>query len=1212
MTNTESEEIILFNNAPLDNSEEDVFDFNIKAKALNSAINNKARAIALIGEYGSGKSTLTNLLFEQNKDTFEKPIYINLWDCICKKENKDDDKERINQFTKSFLYQFASGNKEKTGFTRYINQRLSKNYGKLSVAVSKIRSLLSLFVAVIIFLFYLGLKSSSCWIEIFGRQILNELWLATSLPFIFFAFKNDNFLFSLWDSQGKIEPSDTDCFEIFKEIIEHTKTKKNKKQLVIIEDLDRTDDATIVVSLLKELYRFINLLSTKDKDRFVFIVSLKSEQSLVDQNESTTNEEFKENGLHIYSKIFDYTVWIRPLYFENIRDIVDKLLDSKFSIEKKVEILPQLYWIMKGHNLTVREIKDRLNEVFLLHSSLSRRDKTEPDVKYNKCSAVVYLQRQYPKEFQILLSNEKKFSEIVKSYYYNMKKPQKTDFNFSEGNAREESEEEITNNDFIENFQEMLESKDIENDYAMYFFNYPKNAYIMTLEERYVYDAIIHNTFSATEKQNVQKMIDNIISNVSNRKQDVIKKALSELMDYKHPYGEFIFAYEKIFEIALKLKRDYLFISFSQFIKENINIDKSVIYLSEIYNYTCIKEDSFLDDAILSIPVPIILEEYMKSKREKFIEGWRISIIKLFPDCISKFPKLFISDNLPIIDFTTLPLLKNSRDIFYCLDFSLITQKSLKEYFEYLYTVEFKKEDAKFLIKGLLSIKNLTEMHDAHILLKKLLIKNKLYEESLFEIIFSGYKLEEDNKSIIEYVQNIDFFQMSDNMLIKIDELITNEITDLTLIKLLESKKLYNSAIYSRLQINNFADFDFENNWLEDNIVNLGIIINEKNHDLFLQLRKVFINKCFVSKIYNLYNTPFEFVTEQELQQISDPEDLYWMTDFTRVTIENCIIYANFCNSKKLESNKLYAFFHALFFSDEKGNAINSVDIINTILDKIDFKQCNFNSLNTEQQNKVVEIFTPVLELTNVNNAIKFIKTINCHIGSLDELIQENISSEDEDIFTDYINCCNGIPVSHDKVIEYIASRKINLPLSAEITEKLFKKKNYVSYIIGKSLNEKTVSVNNKIPLNCYYEAFCISDSYCELVNNSELLKLFYNEKMYDNKLNKKRLEMFRQFRQTYKLIELNLLILESDEEKKKYIYSISHIDTYEDSLRFIDLIVSEQYRHLFDNDNAFKEAVKRKLWEIDPSGKKKPGVLKRIFTNKLERNNSRRMKPLI
>ena len=308
----------------------------------------------------------------------------------------------------------------------------------------------------------------------------------------------------------------------------------------------------------------------------------------------------------------------------------------------------------------------------------------------------------------------------------------------------------------------------------------------------------------------------------------------------------------------------------------------------------------------------------------------------------------------------------------------------------------------------------------------------------------------------------------------------------------------------------------------------------------------------------------------------------------------------------------MYAFFHALFFSDEKGNAINSVDIINTILDKIDFKQCNFNSLNTEQQNKVVEIFTPVLELTNVNNAIKFIKTINCHIGSLDELIQENISSEDEDIFTDYINCCNGIPVSHDKVIEYIASRKINLPLSAEITEKLFKKKNYVSYIIGKSLNEKTVSVNNKIPLNCYYEAFCISDSYCELVNNSELLKLFYNEKMYDNKLNKKRLEMFRQFRQTYKLIELNLLILESDEEKKKYIYSISHIDTYEDSLRFIDLIVSEQYRHLFDNDNAFKEAVKRKLWEIDPSGKKKPGVLKRIFTNKLERNNSRRMKPLI
>ena len=36
---------------------------------------------------------------------------------------------------------------------------------------------------------------------------------------------------------------------------------------------------------------------------------------------------------------------------------------------------------MQGHNLTVREIKDRLNEVFLLHSSLSRRDKLDSDVK---------------------------------------------------------------------------------------------------------------------------------------------------------------------------------------------------------------------------------------------------------------------------------------------------------------------------------------------------------------------------------------------------------------------------------------------------------------------------------------------------------------------------------------------------------------------------------------------------------------------------------------------------------------------------------------------------------------------------------------------------------------------------------------------------------------------------------------------------------------
>lgn len=78
-TTTEEKDIVLFNNSPIGKSNNDIFDLSIKAQAVKKAIDEKANTVALIGEYGSGKSSLTNILYEDNKECFEKPIYINLW-----------------------------------------------------------------------------------------------------------------------------------------------------------------------------------------------------------------------------------------------------------------------------------------------------------------------------------------------------------------------------------------------------------------------------------------------------------------------------------------------------------------------------------------------------------------------------------------------------------------------------------------------------------------------------------------------------------------------------------------------------------------------------------------------------------------------------------------------------------------------------------------------------------------------------------------------------------------------------------------------------------------------------------------------------------------------------------------------------------------------------------------------------------------------------
>lgn len=203
----DSQTVILFNNSPISNTKEDVFDFQIKAKAIKKAIDGNANLIALIGDYGAGKSSLTKLLYNKYWFSFRKPILINLWDCFIKddsieknidksfkEQEKESKSDSLNYFTKSFLYQLSSRNKKKTGFSRYINHRLSNNYGKLSFSVSTGLSIFLLFLCLVFFVLFLSFKNSNFVIYLnsllhisYKQKWIYELILILSKsPYLFF------------------------------------------------------------------------------------------------------------------------------------------------------------------------------------------------------------------------------------------------------------------------------------------------------------------------------------------------------------------------------------------------------------------------------------------------------------------------------------------------------------------------------------------------------------------------------------------------------------------------------------------------------------------------------------------------------------------------------------------------------------------------------------------------------------------------------------------------------------------------------------------------------------------------------------------------------------------------------------------------------------------------------------------------------------------
>ena len=151
-------------------------------------------------------------------------------------------------------------------------------------------------------------------------------------------------------------------------------------------------------------------------------------------------------------------------------------------------------------------------------------------------------------------------------------------------------------------------------------------------------------------------MIDNIITTKnSNEEDNVITKALKQLIEYNHFYQEFVFEHERIFEMALQISQDHILISLSQYIKENINSGNPIYFLKKITEFNYVKTHKLLRHTILKIPASEVNVEYAKTKNKGLITRWRTELIKTFPNDIELFTDLFNRHDYPIVELETFP-----------------------------------------------------------------------------------------------------------------------------------------------------------------------------------------------------------------------------------------------------------------------------------------------------------------------------------------------------------------------------------------------------------------------------------------------------------------------------------------------------------------------------------------------------------------------------
>ena len=622
-----------------ENCDNDAIGYKVYVTNLIDAIKSNARMVGLLSNYGSGKSTVINMVKEKIKqDRFMKTkfklISINLWKINNEKEqrnaNSEDSTLNIHKFLLRSLIQYLpeSANKE------YFRKKIDNKYTLFNIVMKNKSDNYILCLLFAIFLFNIIMK-----LDIVGFSVPRVcnfiLDLAFCICFIILLSRSKVYLsFNKETSNRTINENDTiDCFN---EIINEIKSSEGYDNIVIcIEDLDRYNDSETVIRVIEQIYKFY--IENEKEKNVKFIISLKPPYTLVKDNYlSLTQDSIKKvlkEYKELYEKLFDVIINLQTISYQNYGSVLIKLLEQKKDLLQLIKLeLPEREeeigvwsYLYKGKNVTVRDIKHRYNYFLVVYENLYKHKQSLNnanliEINVETCLFIAYLEDEYSDDFYHLLEDSQKFNNIVASYIFNKEIIISTTDNYSA--------------EFISEISDALRKGIITIDYSMYFYKYPKGKPILN-----IFDSTIQNAIFSDHWQNIYNF-DLYCEKAGN---DTIIKSLKQKVK-ESGIPEIFFANKIIFHEANQLYSEDIRLFLSQsnvFSSENgvKTVKKRLIQLGQLYKAG---EEKILEDYI-DIIAKDLEENY---NTDKIIE-YRKEIIKTI-GLISNLSPLY-NDNLPLI-----------------------------------------------------------------------------------------------------------------------------------------------------------------------------------------------------------------------------------------------------------------------------------------------------------------------------------------------------------------------------------------------------------------------------------------------------------------------------------------------------------------------------------------------------------------------------------
>lgn len=416
--------------------------------------------IALIGKYGTGKSSIINLLLEEYKSNKEEYVIqkINVWknkdrclnDVFIEETLQNLNIDRIESLSDS-LNNDIKDNNDDINKTEYINEKIvNKKENGLSKKLKNIFKLvmeciwetiqiltISILVSFIIFICFKGFESLIKYNEIkpfFLENILSTYFKNFAEILILPLLAVTCCKFGLLIKNNKKQNEQVKSFEISVKqdclttaIHKNLNTNKNRKIITVIEDIDKLPINSIVNKLdeIKGLEDFENCIFIFPFDEYILKKALYIDRiSKIDVH----NEFIKSEN--ILDKLYQYKIYIPPFLNLDIKDYAVNLVKQNIPnfiaeycpIEEFENIIRKV--LIHKNVTSPRQVKrivnNFVNNKIMITNRFKRGDITEDIVNSDKfdykLAKISVIQAEFNEFYNLLFTDVSCINKIIETY----------------------------------------------------------------------------------------------------------------------------------------------------------------------------------------------------------------------------------------------------------------------------------------------------------------------------------------------------------------------------------------------------------------------------------------------------------------------------------------------------------------------------------------------------------------------------------------------------------------------------------------------------------------------------------------------------------------------------------------------------------------------------------------------------------------------------